>query len=77
MSLTNNRRVPGSFTNVIVRAAVPSMSGTAANGRNFTTMTPSAAGMGVGNGSFVDCPFAGACMSRRAAIKRKRNIWSS
>ena len=44
MSLTNRRRVAGSSTSVIMRAATPSMSGNEANSRSVTVMTPSVAG---------------------------------
>ena len=43
MSLTNRRRVVGSSTRVIMRAATPSMSGSEANSRSVTVMTPSVA----------------------------------
>ena len=53
MSLTNSRRVPGSSTRCIMRAATPSMSGSEANSRTLTVMTPSVAAIGVGNGSLL------------------------
>ena len=55
MSLTNRRFVAGSSTRVIMRAATPSMSGSDANSRRVTVMTPSVRAIGCGNGSFV-CP---------------------
>ena len=41
MSLTNMRRVPGSSTSSIIRAASPPTSGIDANSRNLTRITPS------------------------------------
>ncbi len=55
MSLTNRRFVAGSSTRVIMRAATPSMSGSEANSRSVTVMTPSVLAIGCGNGWFV-CP---------------------
>ena len=55
MSLTNRRRVAGSSTRVIMRAATPSMSGSDANSRSVTVMTPSLLTIGCGKGLFV-CP---------------------
>ena len=53
MSLTKRRRVVGSSTSVIVRAGTLSMSGSDANSRSVTVMTPSSRAIGCGNGSFV------------------------
>ena len=60
MSLTNMRRVPGSSTNSIIRAASPPTSGIEANSRNLTRITPSVAGIGAGNGSVAVCAIAAA-----------------
>ena len=65
MSLTNRRRVVGSSTRVIMRAATPSMSGSDANSRSVTVMTPSSRAIGCGKGSFV-CP-AGSGPAERPA----------
>src|SRR5688572_5660215 len=51
MSLTNMRRVPGSSTSNIIRAASPPTSGIDANSLNRTRTTPSDVGIGAGNGS--------------------------
>ena len=53
MSLTNRRRVAGSSTRVIMRAATPAMSGSDANSRSVTVMTPWSRTIGCGKGSFV------------------------
>lgn len=53
MSLTNSRRVPGSSTRFIIRAATPPMSGSNANSRSLTWITPSVAAIGAGKGSAV------------------------
>jgi hypothetical protein len=69
MSLTNSRRVPGSFTRSIIRAASAPTSGTVANSANFTLTTPSVAGMGAGNGS-IGCASAGDAIRTAAASMR-------
>ena len=51
MSLTKRRRVPGSSTSSIIRAASPPTSGTDANSVRLTRIAPSSAGIGKGNGS--------------------------
>ena len=70
MSLTNRRRVAGSSTSVIMRAATPSMSGSDANSRSVTVMTPSSLTIGCGKGSFV-CP---AGSGRRSAPPLSRRV---
>src|SRR5688572_5372498 len=55
MSVTNSRPVAGSSTRVIARAAPPLRSGSEANSRRVTTMTPSPAVIGWGKGLLV-CP---------------------
>src|SRR5437773_12066455 len=52
MSLTNRRRVPGSVTSSIMRAAPSALSGIDANSANFTVMMSSFALMGAAKGSF-------------------------
>src|SRR5687767_9923011 len=72
MSLTNRRRrVPGSSTRVIARAATPLMSGSAANSRSVTVITPRVVSIGCGNGLFV-CPAgSGAGAGRSCADTRE------
>ena len=53
MSFTNMRLVPGSYDISIGRAGSPLTSGSVANSTKFTLMTPSSAGIGLGNGSRV------------------------
>jgi hypothetical protein len=49
----NRRRVAGSSRSRIMRGATPPESGIEANSTNYTVMTPSAAGIGAGNGLLV------------------------
>src|SRR5262245_35654734 len=53
MSFTNSRRVPGSSIRFIIRAAAPATSGSDANSRKLTRITPSVAAIGAGNGSLL------------------------
>ena len=55
MSFTNSRLVAGWSSRFIIRAATPSMSGSVANSRTLTRITPSRSGIGAGNGSLL-CP---------------------
>ena len=71
MSLTNMRRVPGSSTSSIMRAASPPTSGIEANSMNRTRMTPSDAEIGPGTDQLA---FGQArCMPARATRRSDRS----
>src|SRR5688572_19120997 len=66
------RRVAGSSTRSIIRAASPFTSGTDANSRNATRMTPSDEGICAGKGSVGVCADETAAASSTATMVRVR-----
>ncbi len=70
MSLTKNRRVPGSWDMSIIRAGSPPTSGIEANSTALTRITPSVAAMGRGNGSLPVWANAGTATRSVASVTR-------
>src|SRR5688572_32559643 len=69
MSLTNNRRVPGSSMRSIMRAATPSLSGIEANSATLTVIADLTESIG-GSGVVVRCPSSGDTVNAIAAMAR-------